>query len=75
MNTTQEVIWDFFQKTRDRLAKDHEKRINDPIAKQLLQQAATRIGLPKEATLDDVVRTLKLLSNEERQEKLKGIVN
>lgn len=74
MKTTQEVIWDFFLKTRDRLAEEHQQRLNDAVTKKLQSQAAERLGLPKDADLDEVVRTLKLLSEEERKEKLKGIV-
>ena len=72
---TENVIWDFFVKPRGYLDKKREERLNDPVIKQLMEQVAERLDLPQNTPLDELARTLKLMSEEERKQKLQGIVS
>lgn len=71
---TQEIIKAFWLKTRGRLAHEHQARLKEPATNRLKEQVAERLGLPKDIAWDNLARHLKLMSDEERSQTLKGIV-
>ena len=74
MKETKDIIWSFFEKTSQRVTREQEARLKDPVTNQLRIKVAERLGLSNDTSYEDLVRHLKLMSESERKNALRGII-
>ncbi|HAS45584.1 MAG TPA: hypothetical protein DCS93_34190 [Microscillaceae bacterium] len=74
MKTLEEIFYTELGKTRKRLYQQREASKKDPRLIALKNKVAERLGLPQDTDIKVLVDTLDKMTEEERKEKLDGLI-